>query len=443
MRLLILLVACIFSFGQTQRVALPPVNLYAESHGHDHDDDNDHHGDHDHDDDHHNDDHDHHDDDHDHDDHEHHDDDHDHDHGGVEGTRLLVTDADSANSYIIDLATGDVIATFTTPGEAGRAYASPSGQFGFILHRNENRVSLVHSGLTAVDHGDHMDLLLGSPYIAATMNVGRQPTHFFNYGNDIAIYNDQDGTIAVLDQRLLGVTLDYTEIVASAPDHGAPIVWEDFVLSGQLAPGHVEIYRRDGTLVDTVEGCPRLHGQTRTQTVMAFGCSDGVLLFTETDGEFTATKIDNPSPAPENARVGTLTSHDDSPVLIGNFGSGIAIIDPEAATITAVELPANPIVMTFVDGDSLLVLLTDGSLHDLEPTTGEVRRSLQATAAFDADFGVRAVMSLQGEHVYITDPAAGQVHEVHLDDFEVERTMDLGFTPFSIATLAIPGAVIH
>jgi hypothetical protein len=343
----------------------------------------------------------------------------------------------------MDLASGEVIATFTTPGERGRVYASPNGQFGFILHRDENRVTLVHSGLTTVDHGDHEDLIQGSPYIAATFNVGRQPTHFYAYGDDIAIYNDQDGTIAILDQRLLGVTLDFTEIVASEPDHGAPIVWGDFVLSGQLRPGHVEIYRRDGTLVEIVEGCPRLHGQTRTRTVMAFGCSDGVLLFTESDGELVATKLDNPPRSPENARVGTLVSHDESPVLIGNFGSGIAIVAPEAATLTAVELPANPLGMHFVTGDNLLVLLTDGSLHELAPTTGEVRRSLQATAAFDPDFGIRPAMSVQGAYVYVTEPAAGQVHEVHLEDFEVARTMTLGFTPFSIATLAIPGAVIH
>ena len=361
------------------------------------------------------------------------------------GMRLLVADADSRDVHVLELADGDVLASFSTPGEAGRVYASPSGQFGFVVHRDENRVSLVHSGLTTVDHGDHADLVEGAPYIAATMNVGREPTHFFAHGNDVAFFNDEDGTVALLDQRLLGLSLDFTNLTTAQPDHGAPVVYGNYVLSGYYRLGRVDVYERSGELVQSIEGCPGLHGEALAGNVVAYGCDDGVLLIRANGGEFSSSKLPNPADTEEDVRVGTIAAHDEGPVMVGNFGEGVVIIDPAAESLTPVALGASTLGMAFADAETLVVLTADGQLHELTPASGEVVTSVQVIDALDlqAEGVVRPGLAVQGGLIYVSDPAAQQVHEVSLSDLSVERSLELSFTPYSLAVLAIPGATIH
>jgi hypothetical protein len=149
--------------------------------------------------------------------HEHdHGDGHDHGHGELAGVRLLVASLDGPEAIVIDAADGDVVGRFTLPG-LGRVYQLPNPQLAGVTHRDANRVSFVHSGLTAIDHGDHMDLVVGSPYVLQTVNLGPQPTHFFAMGHDIAVYNDGDGSMVWLDARLLGISLDVAASMASRP----------------------------------------------------------------------------------------------------------------------------------------------------------------------------------------------------------------------------------
>jgi hypothetical protein len=94
----------------------------------------------------------------------------------------------------------------------------------------------------------------------------------------------------------------------------------------------VRVFDRSETQLATFDGCPGLHGQATLGNAVAFGCSDGVLIVeVRGGGTFAANKIGNPAGSPEGARVGVLASHPASPVMVGNFGQGIAIIDPARA----------------------------------------------------------------------------------------------------------------
>jgi len=369
---------------------------------------------------------------------------HDHDHHGVVGTRLLVSDANSNAVYVIDLASGQVLGAFTTPGQGSRIYASPSGQYGFAIDRDANRVTVIHSGLSLVDHGDHADLVQETPYVLVTMNVGRQPSHLFAHGHDIAIFNDQDGTIAILDERLLGLTLDFTEIVTAQPDHGALAIIGDVVLSGHLNLGRVDAYTRDGNLITSFDGCPRLHGKAVLGQVAAFGCSDGVLLVALENGELRATKLDNPPGSPEGARVGMLSAHYESPIMVGNFGTGLALIDPVAQTLITVALPSLPLTIDFDHhGEHIVVLGRDGVLYVLE-RDGEIKASLEVVAPFDQN-APRSALAISQAAFYVSSPATGEVLELHFHDgkLEVERRLSLPGAPGHLAVLALEGGKVH
>lgn len=377
-----------------------------------------------------------------HDDDAHDDDEHAHD-DSVAGTRLLVAEADGATLLVLDLATGAELARFGTPGP-GSVYQVPDPHIAFVLHRDDDRVTVVHSGLTAVDHGDHKDLVEGLPYVLQTLNVGAAPTHFFAMGDDVAIFNEGYGTVAWLDRRLLGISLDYVAIDGREPDHGAVAVVGDHAFVGYLRTGLVDVVDRSGATVATFEDCPDLLGQASWSTGAAFGCSDGVLLVeARGDGTFAGHKIANPDGSAEGVRVGTVVSDEGSAVLVGNFGDGIVWIDPTARSLTPTSLPASPLEMRFAEaGEVLIVLTADGVLHALDPDSGAVLRSVAVVDALESG-APRPTMTVLGEHVYVADPPQAEIVEVHVDAFEVERRLSVPFVPGGLAGLAIAGAVGH
>lgn len=444
-RLLALLLVLLFLAGLTTGVAQsstasPPAEAHGAEHDHDQDEDHDHAHEegHDHDEAHV------HDEDHDHDEEHDHGEDHGHAHAeGVAGTRLLVSEAGGATLLVLDLATGAELARFGTPGP-GSVHQLPDPQLAVVVHRDEHRVTFVHSGLTEIDHGDHADLVEGNPYVLQTLNVGLQPTHVFARGNDLVFFNDGDGTVAWLDRRLLGVSLDYVVLDGREPDHGAVAVVDGHAYVGYLRTGLVDVVDRSGATVATFEGCPGLHGQAPWASGVAFGCSDGVLLVeARSGGTFAAHKVANPPGSAEGARVGAVVGDPGSATLIGNFGQGIALIDPAARSLTPVALPASPLAMRFAEAGEVLVVLTaDGTLHALDPASGGVLRSVAVVDALETG-ATRPTMTVLGEHVYVADPLHAEVVEVHVDDFEVERRLAVPFAPGGVAGLAIPGAVAH
>ena len=384
--------------------------------------------------------------DHGHDDHghDHGPDDHGPDHGQLAGVRLLLASLDGPEILVIAAGDGHVLGRFTVPG-VGRAYQLPTMQYAAVTHRDANRVSFVHSGLSAVDHGDHLDLLEGPPYVLKTVNLGPRPTHFFAQGHDIAVYADGDGSMAWLDARLLGISLDITQIPGAAPDHGSLAVIDGFLVGGGLREGGVGVFDRSERELARFDGCPGLHGQATLGMRVAFGCSDGVLLVEVGPGGegFAAHKLDDPGDAPAGARVGMLVSHPGARHVIGDFGEGLALIDPSARSLTPVALPAAPAAMRFTDGGrALLVLTLDGVLHALDPDSGEHRASRQVVAASQQG-QPRPMLEVYGDYAFVTDPANARVLLVDAEQLEVEGHHHLPFAPGSVAVMAIPGAVLH
>ena len=377
---------------------------------------------------------------------------HDHDeHAHTEGTRLLVSDADSSTVSVLDLASGETLGSFSTPGAAGATYASPSGRYGLVVHRDENRVSVVHSGLSLIDHGDHADLVQGEPYVLSTRNVGREPTHVWTHGDEIVIFNDADGTVALLDERTFGLSLGYTEVRVAEPDHGAAVMLGDTLLAGYYGLGRVDAYSRGGELLASFEGCPGLHGEATLGSTAAFGCEDGVLLVHGGDGmttEMTVTKLENPAGTAEDVRVGTLTAHEAAGVFVGNFGSGLVWIDPEAETMELVDTGTPPLRFAFdQEGEQLLALTEDGLLHRLEAATGDADGTLRVLQPLDTSGGYGSYVSPSlavAEHAaYISLPTERQIAEIDLDEMSVARRLDVSGTPSSIAVLALEGGTVH
>lgn len=351
--------------------------------------------------------------------------------------RLVVADGKAGLLRVIDLEKGEVVGSFSAPGPAN-VYSAGNGMYAFAVHREQNRVSVVYGGLRQEDHGEHKDLVVEAPYILQTFTTGPKPTHFSSHDGIVTIYNDGDGTVAVLEEKSLGLGLRMREIATGAPDHGAPLAKGNVVLVGSLNRGVVEVFSQGGQKITAFSGCPRLHGEAALGNRIAFGCSDGVLLLERQGNGFVSRKLPNPAGSPPNARVGTLVSHAKYPFFIGNFGQGLVRVDNQ---FSVYSLPANPVRFGF-DKDGVLVVLTaDGSLHTLEAPTGKVIASLKVSEPITAsgEGAVRPGLALGDGRAFVTLPVKGEVLEVELSNLEIKRRFQVGGTPGSLAWLWVEG----
>lgn len=364
--------------------------------------------------------------------------DHDHDHDHP--LRLLISDAASADVRVFDLEAGRVIASFTTPGPA-RVYPVPGGAHAVALHREQNRVTVVHSGYTAEDHGDHQDLVEGNPYVVFTANLGAQPTHFFGdeEGGRALIFNDGDGTVAVLDPRLFGLSLDYGEIETAGPDHGALGTVGDFVLVGSLNRGVVDVHRLSGERVYSAPGCPRLHGSANAMGGTVFGCADGVLWVGQRGGNWESVKIANPAGTAEGVRVGTVAASGNT--VVGNWGAGIALIDLAARRVTPVALSERPVGMVPHGSGRVDVLTRDGRMHRVEG--GAVRASVNVYTPSTVQNAAQGSVVEAAGALFVAVPHRGELLQVSPANYAVQERYRIGGQPQGLAPMGLEGVARH
>lgn len=361
-------------------------------------------------------------------------------HGHGEGffRRLAVADAKEPLVRILD-EEGKELARFTVPSPAS-LYPLPGGQYVLGVHREAGAVGFLFGGFRLEDHGDHMDVKRETPYVAATLRTGPQPTHVFAKGNWLAVFHDGDGTVALFDLRRLGLDWTHRLVATGGADHGAVAFLGEALLVGGLETGRVEVYTLGGTRVHTLpEACPRLHGEAVLGEVTAFGCADGVLLVERRGRGFLGRKVPNPPGSPQGARVGTLTAHPKHPFFVGNFGQGLAFIDPKAGRLEAMALPASPLGFAFdPEGEALWVLTADGRFHRLDPRARRVVASLEVVSPW-AQGAPRPRLALGHGVAYLTDPARGEVVKVNLEEGKVEARLAVGGSPSAIALFEVEG----
>lgn len=371
-----------------------------------------------------------------------------HAHGAHAG-RLLVADSQTGVLTVVGLQNGRPVALFSSPGAAS-VYTTASGRFGFAVHRDANRVTVVYSGLRTESHGDHEDLVVEAPYVMATLNTGPKPTHYTTHGPWSAIYNDGDGTVALFNEAEFEQFVRFSRFSTTGPDHGVAVVTGgvtmigEVVLVGGVNLGRVDVYSLDGQFIRSFEGCPRLHGEAIRGEVVAFGCADGVLLIENQQGTLAARKLFNPTGTPSNVRVGTLVAHENVPHFVGNFGQGLVFINPQSNTMTPVPLPARLVRFGLdAEGEFLVALTADGKLHVLDPMTGAARGNLDAVSPLQSGVNLRPGLTLGEGSAYLSDPFTGDVVEVDLDTLQVARRITVGGAPTSLTMLPAPEGEAH
>lgn len=359
--------------------------------------------------------------------------------------RLLVADTASGAVEILDLATGETVATLDLGAPASLA-PSESGRFVYAGQYDHGAVKLLDAGSWVVDHGDHVHYYTSDPAVTASVG-GPQPAHLVSHDDVGAFFFDGRGEVALIDEEALarGQVWLLPSLTTGKPHHGVAVPFAGHYAvtlparnaeAGAL-PGGVQIMHDDGDVEARFANCPELHGEAGTDDAVVFACANGLLTVSGTEGAWEARKARYPKVGGGDGRAWTLTATSDGSAVYGVVGDrGILGYRPGAETIEAFELPATVFEIAVDEESGLLLALTvDGQLHHVDPTSGESVVSEQVVQPFEIDFEQPLpALAVASSRAYVSDPAAGVVVEVALnDDLRVARTLDPDVTPGSIA----------
>ncbi|MGB3356149.1 MAG: zinc metallochaperone AztD [Mycobacterium sp.] len=277
--------------------------------------------------------------------------------------------------------------------------------------------------------------------------------HVVAHGEHTVLFADGSGEIMAFDPHDLENGMPETEnFTTPEAHHGVAVILSD----GTLVHSIGDSENRTGAVamqgdqeVARSEECPGIHGETvAADEVVVLGCEDGVLEYA--NGEFT--KIASPTPY---GRIGNTRGHEDSPVVLGDMKvdpdaelerpEQFSLIDTTTDQLRVVALP--PSVSYWFrslgrgpQGEAL-ILGTDGKLYGFDPVTGDTVSSIRVTQPWsepdDWQQPGPAVFTRE-DAVYVSDPAARQIHLVDLQDGAVTASGSLEQTPNELS-----GAVGH
>lgn len=318
--------------------------------------------------------------------------------------------------------------------------------------------------LNAVGDGRHVLLTTSggfqvldtqAPALTDTVFDAEAAGHVVRHADRTVLYADGTGETTVFDTDALlasgGALPETTRHRAPEAHHGVSVVLEDGTLLTTLGDeesrsGAVALESLDEGAAELArsEECPGVHGEgTAAGEAVVLGCEDGALLYR--DGGFE--KLQAPDPY---GRMGNAYVSETSPLVVGDYRTDpdaegyeltqLALVDTERATFEPVALP-DGVAYTWRGvvrgpGDLAYVLGTDGSIHVVDPATGEVTDAHPVVAPWEgpADWQQpHPAMTVAGDTAYVADPAASSVHAVDLTTGEVTASVELAHEPNEMA----------
>ncbi len=341
--------------------------------------------------------------------------------------RVLVSD--EASNQVTQIIPADAsIATFEARHPMATLYRSATNRYAALVYGSQNTTQFFDTGLDW--HDGHVDTK-GTPKWAAIIAEGARPSYFKSRGKTAAIFNDQDGTLSFGDENSFHTSgARFSRVNAGLPaHHGAFELFDNgniavsTVGGTATSPNRVKIINSSGATMheSTVEGA-RLHGSASDGANAVFGsftdatqATGGVLVVNQSGQQ---RMIANPDGFGAT-RLGTILYAKGANKFVGFGGTkGAYLIDLAANRITPIY-EGNDAYQCKVDyaGKNLLVLTLDGKLRVYDLVTMNLKKEGVITNAVAASEAMKPVLEATEKFAYLAVPAAGEVHQVRLTDF--------------------------
>lgn len=380
--------------------------------------------------------------------------------------RLLVTDKNSAVVSVYDLDRSELIEQFQLINTPDAVYPSPGQRYALLVQRPNDRVQVVDGGQWQEDHGDHLHPYAEKPKLMSFQLNGSRPTHVQNDASTTAVFMDGDAA-----SKTPAAVVTLTEANISADKKDLPLLQYDTHMHGAAQPRGDQLIStiRDAATTDTLPDkvgvysqtagkfslnqtftptCPRLHGSAQNKSYIGFGCSDGVLLITQSGTTYTASKIANPADITGTNRVGTVEGHDDAAHFVGLAGALVFAVDPKTNTMSKIDwqaptgagivgygFTAKAKHFVLLDNQGYLTVLNySGSAFTL---AGKVQVA-SGLSAMPTGSSLQLTLAGSEYRAYVSNPVNNSVVAVDLAKLQVTSALQLNYTPHKLTWLGIP-----
>ncbi|NQY64767.1 MAG: 5-methyltetrahydrofolate--homocysteine methyltransferase [Alteromonadaceae bacterium] len=394
--------------------------------------------------------------------------------------RLAVLSAETNEAAIFDLDEGDLLDTFSLTHDDNTLTASAGFRFAVVASRSQDYVGFVDGGLWRENHDIHLHDYQQMPVINSFELSGSRPTHIVKHDDQMVLFFDGDADSGVSASVQVVKDTDISNEISEVPSleyninmHGVAKPQGEHLLAtvrrddtdntsvAKILPDQVGVYHLHDNeyiqeeILDVT--CPDLHGAAQNTEYVLFGCSDGVLVASQHNGEYSSEKIANIDEL-DSLRIGTLYSHEESDSFIGiasAHGGNTAIlvsVNPEASEMEKLEWQpennASPVSYGFsYEGEHFLILDSKGKLNILSSHEhdGEMHWELEESIDISQEDistmpeGMRFSMAMaqNGHYVYVSDPIANHILQINLENMSIEDDIEMNFAAKSIVWLGI------
>jgi len=363
--------------------------------------------------------------------------------------RLFVSDHAAPVVHALDMETGQTIETFSVKTPA-RLYSTDSGRSIFAVQGTSDVVSVLSSGISFGDHGDHGDIKVEAPRLLDVSFEGKKPSHFVDHNGDIALFFDGEGKARITREAdILEGKPAIREVATDAPHHGVAVALGDDVLISEPnkdkpdeLPVGIRVVDRTGATVGDVHSCPDLHGEASSGNLLAIACAEG-LLVTSGDGKIELLPYDKALPEGKST---TLVGGRGLQYFLGNYGpSAVVLIDPKSEeAFRLIDLPTRRVHFTVdpVRAKFAYVFTEDGQLHRIDVVAGKIDGSLKLTEPYSMDghwSDPRPRIAVAGNRIVVSDPLKSALHVVDAESFTKGDDIPLEGKPFNLVAVGGSG----
>lgn len=367
--------------------------------------------------------------------------------------RLLIADQASPLVTIVDAAEKEILDTYELSGPAA-LHRTSSGQTVFAIQGATGTVSAINTGIAFHDHGDHADIDVAPPQHLNVEFTGDRPAHFVEQQGYIAQWFDGEDEARFFTESAViegEPNIQTAHIVAA--HHGVAVPYQHHAVvsipnpdDASQRPIGARVIDFDGNNVGDDVACPGLHGSAGSGSLYALACQTGLLIISANNGTPEIEHVAYPDSLPEGS-ASTLIGGKGLQYFIGNYGADrLLIIDPsqDEEGFQLVQLPTRRVHFAVdpIRSKYAYVFTEDGQLHQVDVLTGALTQSLRVTDPYSMDGhwnDPRPRITVAGDNIVVTDPAAEKLHFISAENFEKVDEMPLEGKPFNIVAVGGSG----
>lgn len=306
------------------------------------------------------------------------------------------------------------------------------GRLVYIAHRSGERttVDVVDTARWTAPHGDHTHSFLGGPRLLGTLEGAGDAT--VTAGEQRATIRFDDGDLVVLahddlaDDFAAGYADDLADPALAGIRIAGPVVpFADHLLAA-MADAAIEVVDATGAPDPALATpCTAASDADVTRVGVVFTCAEGAVLFTrEVGGALAVERIPYPAGAAGSTALSGRSDRPDLAGVAGDRGAWLLDVRERQWTLLPSDVPLVRAVAIGDDDGRTVALDADGRVRVLSSDGTVLARTepLLAASLADAALRDRVQLIVDAQHAYVSDPAAGAVHEIDHADAVVART---------------------